>query len=135
MFDYAQDGDEPLPDAVIRTAGPRSVQHLLLSLSPENPLYLYADAGDAGGTAYFRDAREVWQSQATEAGERWRWFIGAQGRVIEAAPGDVHGLRRAAPVAVTVTWYTLPDRDSVGRLRQALRGIGATCTRGPRAGA
>lgn len=131
MFDYGQDGDEPLPDAVIRTGGPRSVQHLLLSLSPENPLYLYADAADAGGGAYYRDSREVWQSLADGEGQRWRWFVGSQGRVVEAAPGDVHSLRRAAPVALTITWYSLPDRESVGRVRNALRAIGATCTRGP----
>ena len=131
MFDYGQDGDEPLPDAVIRSGGPRSVQHLLLSLSPENPLYLYADAADAGGGAYYRDSREVWQSLADGEGQRWRWFVGSQGRVVEAAPGDVHGLRRAAPVALTVTWYSLPDRESVGRVRNALRAIGATCSRGP----
>jgi len=131
MFDYGQDGDEPLPDAVIRSGGPRSVQHLLLSLSPENPLYLYADAADAGGGAYYRDSREVWQSPADGEGQRWRWFVGSQGRVVEAAPGDVHSLRRAAPVALTITWYSLPDRESVGRVRNALRAIGATCSRGP----
>ncbi len=120
MFDYGQDGDEPLPDAVIRSGGPRSVQHLLLSLSPENPLYLYADAADAGGGAYYRDSREVWQSLADGEGQRWRWFVGSQGRVVEAAPGDVHGLRRAGR-------SPSPSRGTACRTARASGGCATPC--------
>ncbi|WP_448207844.1 hypothetical protein [Azospirillum sp. sgz302134] len=130
MFDQDDHDRELPPNAVLRTGGPRSVHHLLLALSPENPVYLYADPADAGAAIYFQEAREVWQSMPGEDGLRWRWFVAAQGRIVEAAPGNVHGLRSATPVALTVTWYTLPDRDSVGRVRQALRVMGATCARG-----
>ncbi|NUB15517.1 hypothetical protein GAY28_24795, partial [Azospirillum brasilense] len=115
----------------LRRGGPRPVQPPLLSPPPETPRSLYAAGGGRGGGAVYRDRREVRQALAAGEGQRWRWFVGSQGRVVEAAPGDVHGLRRAAPVALTITWYSLPDRESVGRVRNALRAIGATCTRGP----
>ena len=112
----------------LHTGGPLAVHHLLLSLAHEHRITLHADAGEVDHTALATEALEVWQTPPAADESRWRWMVLGRGQVISEAPGDPHRLRPHEHTALTVTRSTLPDRDSVGLFRKALRAAGASCT-------
>lgn len=120
------DGDDE-DGVLIETAGPISVSHLLLHLSARNRAKPFRHIEDADCGDHARDALEVWQTAPRPDGSRWRWYVKAKGVVVQEAPGDVHHLDAAAVLTVTVC--TLPGRDAVVRLREALKASGASCVR------